>query len=47
MGANVAALLYRSRKTIDAHKTRLMPKLDSHDRVELTRWALRRDLVEL
>jgi two-component system response regulator NreC len=34
-------------KTIDAHKTRLMSKLDVHDRAELIRYALQNHLIRL
>lgn len=33
-------------KTVDAHRTRLMQKLDLHDGRALTRWALRRGIIE-
>ncbi len=35
-----------SYKTADKHKTNLMNKLDIHDRVELTRYAVREGLIE-
>ncbi len=42
----IAAVLHRSAKTIDAHRTSLMKKLQIDDRVELTRFAIREGLVE-
>ena len=41
----VAADLHRSMKTVEAHKTRLMAKLAIHDRVALSRLAIREGLV--
>jgi DNA-binding NarL/FixJ family response regulator len=42
----IAGVLHRSPKTIDAHRTSLMRKLDIDDRVDLTRYAIREGLVE-
>jgi two-component system response regulator NreC len=44
--ADIARQLFRSLKTIDAHHTSIMRKLDIHDRAELTRYAIREGLVE-
>ena len=44
--ADIARSLVRSLKTIDAHHTSIMRKLDIHDRAELTRYAIREGLVE-
>lgn len=44
--ADIAKNLVRSMKTIDAHHTAIMRKLDIHDRAELTRYAIREGLVE-
>lgn len=44
--ADIARQLFRSLKTIDAHHTAIMRKLDIHDRAELTRYAIREGLVE-
>lgn len=44
--ADIARALCRSHKTIDAHHTSIMRKLDIHDRAELTRYAIREGLVE-
>ena len=41
----VAADLYRSVKTVEAHKTHLMAKLSIHDRVALSRLAIREGLI--
>jgi two-component system response regulator NreC len=43
----IAAKLVLSVKTIDAHKTNLMRKLDLHDRSELVKYAIRRKLIRL
>lgn len=43
--ADIARQLCRSHKTIDAHHTAIMRKLDIHDRAELTRYAIREGLV--
>lgn len=42
-----AARLGVSAKTVDAHKTNLMRKLDIHGRAELTRWAIQNKLIRL
>jgi DNA-binding NarL/FixJ family response regulator len=42
----IAALLTISRKTVERHRENLMGKLGMRDRVELTRYAIRRGLVE-
>lgn len=42
----VAQLMHLSPKTIESHSTRLMDKLDIHDRVELARYAIREGLTE-
>jgi DNA-binding NarL/FixJ family response regulator len=42
----IAALLTISRKTVDRHRENIMAKLGMHDRVQLTRYAIRRGLVE-
>ncbi|MCH7720880.1 MAG: response regulator transcription factor [Planctomycetes bacterium] len=39
-------LMHVSYKTADKHKVNLMRKLDIHDRVELTRYAIREGIVE-
>jgi len=41
----VAASLHRSVKTVEAHKTHLMAKLSIHDRVALSRLAIREGLI--
>lgn len=43
----IARSLFRSPKTIDAHRMSIMGKLDIHDRVELARFAIREGLVEV
>jgi len=43
---DLATRLDLSIKTVDAHKTNLMRKLDLHDRSELIRYAIRKHLVE-
>jgi DNA-binding NarL/FixJ family response regulator len=42
----IAAVLQISRKTVERHRENLMGKLRMRDRVELTRYAIRRGLVE-
>jgi DNA-binding NarL/FixJ family response regulator len=42
----IAELLGISRKTVERHRENLMGKLSMRDRVELTRYAIRRGLVE-
>jgi DNA-binding NarL/FixJ family response regulator len=42
-----AAAMKVSYKTADNQKTRLMRKLDIHDRVELARFAIREGLVSV
>jgi DNA-binding NarL/FixJ family response regulator len=44
--ADIARVLHRSPKTIDAHQSAIMNKLDIHDRVDLVRYAIRERLVE-
>ncbi len=44
--AQIAALLHISAKTVERHRENLMAKLGMSDRVELTRYAIRRGLVE-
>ena len=42
----ISAILGASVKTADAHRTRLMQKLDIHDIAGLTRYAIRLGLIE-
>lgn len=44
--AEIAKTISRSPKTVDAHRTSIMEKMDIHDRVELARFAIREGLVE-
>jgi DNA-binding NarL/FixJ family response regulator len=44
--ADIARVLHRSPKTVDAHQSAIMNKLDIHDRVDLVRYAIREGLVE-
>ncbi len=41
----IAAILVISPKTVDRHRTNILEKLGMHDRVQLTRYAIRRGLV--
>lgn len=43
----IAKIIGISRKTVDVHKTRLMKKLDIHNRAELVRYAIQNRLVEV
>jgi DNA-binding NarL/FixJ family response regulator len=43
----IAEILHVSPKTVDGHRTNLMAKLHLHDRTELVKYALRRQLIEL
>lgn len=43
----IAEILGISRKTVDVHKTRLMKKLDLHNRAELVRYAIQNRMVEV
>jgi DNA-binding NarL/FixJ family response regulator len=42
----IAAALHISPKTVERHRTNILDKLGMHDRVELTRYAIRRGLIE-
>ena len=42
----IADELVISKNTVDRHRQNLLEKLGLHDRVELTRYAIRRGLVE-
>ncbi len=44
--AEIAKRLFRSLKTVDAHHTAIMRKLDIHDRAELTRYVIREGLAQ-
>jgi len=41
----IASLLMIAPKTVDGHKTRLMAKLDLHNRVELVKYAMRKGII--
>jgi DNA-binding NarL/FixJ family response regulator len=42
----IGALLHISKKTVERHRANVLEKLGMRDRVELTRYAIRRGLVE-
>jgi DNA-binding NarL/FixJ family response regulator len=42
----IAGLLYISERTVERHRENILEKLDMRDRVELTRYAIRRGLIE-
>ena len=42
----IAAMLVISKKTVDRHRANILEKLGMRNRVELTRYAIRRGLVE-
>jgi DNA-binding NarL/FixJ family response regulator len=41
----IAGMLFISRKTVDRHRANILEKLGMRDRVELTRYAIRRGLI--
>ena len=43
----IAAMIGISRKTVDVHKTRLMKKLDIHNRADLVKYSITNKLIEL
>jgi DNA-binding NarL/FixJ family response regulator len=43
----IAEMLYVSPRTVDGHRTSLMSKLDLHDRTEVVKYALRKQLIDL
>jgi DNA-binding NarL/FixJ family response regulator len=42
----IAEELVIAEKTVEGHRSRIFEKLGLHDRVALTRWAVRKGLVE-
>jgi DNA-binding NarL/FixJ family response regulator len=42
----IGELLFISEKTVERHRGRVLEKLGMRDRVDLTRWAIRRGLIE-
>jgi DNA-binding NarL/FixJ family response regulator len=45
-GREIAEQLAVSEKTVDRHRSNILEKLDLRDRVDLTRYAIRRGLIE-
>lgn len=43
----ISDMLHVSPKTVDGHRTSLMSKLDLHDRTEVVKYALRKQLIDL
>jgi two-component system response regulator NreC len=43
----IADMLHVSPKTVDGHRTNLMSKLGLHDKTEVVKYALRRQLIDL
>jgi two-component system response regulator NreC len=43
----IAEMLYISLKTVQGHRTKIMEKLDIHNRAELIKYALRKGLVSI
>ena len=43
----IANALYISQKTVQGHRTKVMEKLDLHNRTELIKYAMRKGLVDL
>jgi DNA-binding NarL/FixJ family response regulator len=42
----IGAMLHISKKTVERHRANILEKLGMRDRVELTRYAIRRGLVQ-
>jgi DNA-binding NarL/FixJ family response regulator len=42
----IGALLHISKKTVERHRANILDKLGMRDRVELTRYSIRRGLIE-
>ena len=42
----IGAMLHISKKTVERHRANILEKLGMRDRVELTRYAIRRGLIE-
>jgi Bacterial regulatory proteins, luxR family len=43
---HIAEILVISLKTVESHRTRISTKLGARDRVDLTRYAIRRGLIQ-
>ena len=43
----ISEMLYISLKTVQGHRSKIMDKLDLHNRTELIKYAMRKDLVRL
>ena len=42
----IARVLQISPRTVERHRENILAKLGMHDRVELTRWAIRHGLID-
>ena len=43
----ISNMLVVTPKTVEGHKTRLMAKLDIHNRIDLVKYALRKGIINI